>query len=130
MDSICLGFSVAHDSWYWVCPGRFPKLISRFFYGGLGRRKSSLALIWQSLMCLSIISFEVRRIRFTCNLLLVVLLGIFAYIFTYRRAFYRQSQEFWNDGCTWRGECRQCMDPRPPILSLSADVCNVLPHYP
>ena|SRR5579871_5252256 len=41
----------------------------RFFYAGLGRRKSSLALIWQSLMCVSLISFQVIAIRFglTCS---------------------------------------------------------------
>lgn len=85
--------------------GRFSELICRFFYGGLGRRKSSLALIWQSLMCLSIISFEVFNATYL-NLFLVVLLGIFAYIFTHSRTLYWQSQEFWNDGCTWRSECR------------------------
>src|SRR5438876_1039328 len=38
---------------------RFLTLKISFFYAGLSRRKSALAAIWQSCMCISIISFQV-----------------------------------------------------------------------
>ena len=31
-----------------------------FFYSGLLRRKNALSMIWASMMCLAVVSFEVR----------------------------------------------------------------------
>jgi len=71
-------------------PEEVPAHLIRFFYAGLARRKSSLALVFQSLMCVSIISFQVEAVFISTDMA-VVLLGIFAHVLTYRRRLHRKS---------------------------------------
>jgi hypothetical protein len=78
-------------------------LIRRFFYGGLGRRKSSLALIWQSLMCVSLISFQVpispctRHLvpSFVLGSFVVVLLGLFINLFAFCLGLHWEFEQLW-----------------------------------
>ena len=59
-----------------------------FFYSGLLRRKNALSMIYLSMMCLAVVSFEVwilfNVLRTSTNDMAVVLLGILFSIQRYR----------------------------------------------
>lgn len=57
-----------------------------FFYSGLLRRKNALSMIWASMMCLAVVSFEVRSFALCAHLpptltcTPVVLLGLLSLV--------------------------------------------------